>query len=173
MNRLLAAALMAGMPLFAQAAIYKTVDAQGNVSFSDAPSSGAQIVNLPPLPIIPSLSQDQISNALAGSTASKPQRPGRYQVSFTAPSTDQVIRKGEGTIEVSVALKPALFAGDQVQLLLDGKALTMGTEASVATEDLDRGQHLVTARVSSPEGKLLGEASVPVNIQQPVIRPKR
>ena len=56
------ALLLGGM---AHAAIYKSIDAQGNVFYTDAPTKDAKQIELPPLAIVPSLSAEQIAKANA------------------------------------------------------------------------------------------------------------
>ncbi len=45
MHRALIALLLAALPLGALADVYRSVDAQGHVQYSDTPSPGAQLVN--------------------------------------------------------------------------------------------------------------------------------
>jgi hypothetical protein len=47
----------------AQAEIYRSVDAKGNVLFSDVPAPKAERVRLPPLSIIPGMSPEDMARA--------------------------------------------------------------------------------------------------------------
>jgi len=150
----------------AQAEIYRSVDARGNVTFSDTPKPNAERVNLPPLSIIPGMNLDEIARANQAETRQvKAPRPTRYQVSFSSPAAGQVLQKPQDTLEIAVATDVPLAAGDRIVVSLAGRSL--GENASVATESLERGEHTVVARVVTEDGRMLGESSVSFNVQQP------
>lgn len=149
-----------------QAAIYKTTDAQGNTVYTDAPSKNAQVIDLPPLSIVPSLTPDQIAQATAKNTPSA--APTNYQLTFGQPIADEVVRKPE-PIMVSVAIRPNLANGDNLTLLLDGVVIANGNSAVVSTESLERGAHNVSARITNALGKIVSEASTTVYVQQTTV----
>lgn len=147
----------------AQAAIYKSTDAQGNVVYSDSPTKDAKAIELPPIAIVPSLSAEQIAQANAMRAKARPVQ--NYQLSFTQPLADQTVRKPDNIV-VALNITPALANGDSMTILLDGIVVANGTGASIATEALDRGAHSVTARVMDASGKVIKEVSTTVNLQQ-------
>ena len=147
----------------AQAAIYKSTDAQGNVVYSDSPTKDAKAIELPPIAIVPSLSAEQIAQANAMRAKARPAQD--YQLSFTQPLADQTVRKPDNIV-VALNIRPALANGDSMTILLDGIVVANGTGASIATEALDRGAHSVTARVMDASGKVIKEVSTTVNLQQ-------
>jgi hypothetical protein len=151
----------------AHAEIYRSVDANGNVLFSDMPAANAERVRLPPLSIVPGMSADDLARANSRGDVAKQSasRPNSYKVSFTAPSANQSFRKPSDIIEVAVDTDVDLATGDQMSLFLDNAPLTAGFNASIPTESLDRGAHVLTARVTS-NGRVLGEQSVTVYVQQ-------
>lgn len=148
------------------AEIYRSVDERGNVTFSDTPKRNAERVNLPPLSIIPGMNPDDIARAnQVESRQARTNRPTRYQVSFSSPTAGQILQKPQDTLEIAVSTDVPLAAGDRVVVSLAGRSL--GENASVATESLDRGEHTVVARVVTEDGRMLGESSVSFNVQQP------
>ena len=137
------------------AAVYKSVDAQGNVVYTDEPQGDAKPVDLPPLSTIPpprSLQQApaKMSTDEAG--------PVYEQVSIVTPANDETLRDNTGNVAVSVALEPALnrAAGHRFQFFLDGQ--TEGepkiSERTVF-QGLDRGTHTVEVAVVDGSGKEL------------------
>ncbi|XID75603.1 DUF4124 domain-containing protein [Alkanindiges sp. WGS2144] len=163
-KKLLAFAVLATLiSTGAQAAIYKSVDAQGNVVYSDSPSKDAKTVDLPPLAIVPSLSAEQIAQA----NATQRTKPAaiNYQLSFAQPTADQVVRKPE-PVSVSVDIRPALANGDVVTILLDGTVIANSNAASVSTEALDRGAHSISARITNATGKVVSETSTTFHVLQ-------
>ena len=147
----------------AQAAIYKSTDAQGNVVYSDSPTKDAKAIELPPIAIVPSLSAEQI--AQANVMRAKARANQNYQLSFTQPLADQVVRKPDNIV-VTLNMSPALASGDSITILLDGVVAANGSAASIATEALDRGAHSLTARITDASGKVIKEAATTVNVQQ-------
>ena len=145
---------------YAQAAVYKTTDAAGNAVYSDSPSKNAKEVNLPPLTIVPSIPVDT-----APQQAAAPARPTRYLINFISPLEDQVVRKPDA-VNIGVDVKPPLAPGDNLTILWDGKPVANGFGATVNTEEMDRGEHVATARVTSPQGRTISEKSITVNLQQ-------
>jgi hypothetical protein len=90
-----------------------------------------------------------------------------YKLSFISPEANQTFQKPADTIEVAVAVEPELTAGDRLILSSNGNSLGEGQSSALATEALDRGAHTITARVVASTGKVLGEQSVTVFVQQP------
>lgn len=147
------------------AAVYKSIDANGNVVYSDEPSKTAQLVNLPPLTIVPGLSQSAIDKTLASDETNKQRQVGTYQLNFLAPVADQTFRKTE-PIVVNVSAAPALSGSDTLSILFDGMVVAQGTAASIPTENVDRGEHRVSARVMNANGQIVSENSLKVYVQQ-------
>lgn len=48
----------------AQAGIYKHIDAQGNVTYSNVPSSSAKKIDLPAIVVVPSVNSDEIDDRI-------------------------------------------------------------------------------------------------------------
>jgi Domain of unknown function (DUF4124) len=137
------------------AAVYKTIDAQGNVVYTDEPQGNAKPVDLPPLSTIPppsNLRQTPASKSPDDDVTSY------EQVSIITPTNDETMRDNTGNVAVSVAVKPALdkSAGHRIQFFLDGQ-----TEGEPKISDrtvfqgLDRGAHTVEAAVVDGSGKEL------------------
>ncbi|RYY79018.1 MAG: DUF4124 domain-containing protein [Moraxellaceae bacterium] len=165
-SRFLAVTLMLVMSGMAQAAIYKTTDAKGNVVYTDSPSKEAKTVELPPLSIVPSLSAEQIAQANSTGTPATNQPANiRYQLKFVQPAADQTVRKPE-PIGVNVNVQPALANGDNIAILLDGVVVASGTGVTISTEKMDRGAHSLAARVTNTAGRVVSEVSTTVYVQQ-------
>lgn len=150
----LAAALLAGISPALQAAIYKTVDKQGNVVYTDVPpEDGGAAMNIDRgntyTPAEAPADEATQFDAMVEVT-------GYTELSITAPSHDQAVRENAGNLTVTVASAPALdpALGHQVQILLDGqKAATGGTRVSLT--NIDRGTHSLTARIIDANGEVL------------------
>ena len=164
-SKFLAIALTLVMSSVAQAAIYKTTDAKGNVVYTDSPSKEAKTVDLPPLSIVPSLSAEQIAQANATNQATAQPAAIRYQLKFAQPGAEQTVRKPD-PIGVVVNVQPALANGDNLSILLDGIVVANGNGVTISTEHMDRGAHSLAARVTNSAGKVVSEVSTTVYVQQ-------
>lgn len=157
----------------AQAAVYKKVDADGNVSFSDVPDKSAQVVNVTPLSTIPAMSPDLIKKTLGqGDTAATPAVDmSNYVLTINSPSPDQTFNRAEDAFAANVTVKPELRDGDRLVLLVDGKASNAKQDnPTVHTAEMDRGSHVFEARVVSARGKVLTAKSVTFFVQQASVR---
>ena len=156
MNRLLPLFLCLLMPLYGQAAIYKIVDEEGNVHYSDQPAPGAKKVDLPP----PSVYTPPKLTSPARSEAGQEEPRAAYDsLRILSPKNDEAVRSNNGDLSVSLAVKPRLKRrqGHRLVLLLDGKPVEVkGTTHQF--KNLDRGTHTLSARVEDRSGSSLIES---------------
>lgn len=139
----------------AQAAIYRSVDAQGNVVFSDQPGGDAQRIDLPPVPTYspPTLPPPAPPSQV---TPSAPAGPGYQQFSVLAPTQDQAFWDNSGNVEVTLTLEPALMTGlgHRIIYYLDGSADGEATEqTSMVFHNVERGEHSVSATLVDADGQ--------------------
>ncbi|WP_298440770.1 DUF4124 domain-containing protein [uncultured Ferrimonas sp.] len=142
------------LALPASAEIYKWVDANGKVHYSDKPVSGAEAV-------VPKESSTVSLPARNHPPAPPRQDPIRqpYQIDFSAPSDNATVRNNSGQLALTIALEPELARQHKVQLLLDGKPVrTLGSGGSFALDNLDRGEHQLQAQVIDKNGKVLASS---------------
>ena len=129
--------------------VYKWVDAEGNVLYTDQPRKGAQEIKIAKQPP---------STAVA-SYASVAEDRFRYSaVTLAAPTNEGTIRDNEGNVPVSVNVVPPLRSdrGDQIKLSLDGSALNTDPSSSeVVLAGLDQGAHTLQATVTDRTGRVL------------------
>lgn len=157
-----------------QAEVYKSINADGEVIYSDVPSQGAQRVQMPELP---TYSPAPLPVAPAAPQAPPPvAAPAYSNITVSKPDNDETIRSNAGILNVSVTLAPALQieAGHRVQFFLDGKPLGKPiARSSTSFRNVDRGTHAITAAVIDDSGaSLVTSAAVTVHllrasIQQP------
>jgi hypothetical protein len=141
----------------AQAEIYRSTTADGEVIFSDQPGPGAEQVQLPELPTYKAPPVG--TRNLTGSAGQKQSAKSLYQdMVFTNPEDDATVRNNLGALTASVSLKPVLKTrlGHRVQFYLDdaphGKPIA-GT--AVSFTGLDRGSHLLSASVVDAQGNTI------------------
>ena len=138
--------------------VYKTVDKDGNVIFSDQPSDDAEVIQLQELQTIPN---PNIPRLPARNTREEPDPADYYQaLSFVSPTDDEGYRNNAGNLNVSLSLSPGLQRGHSVVIKMDGKELANGQSLSASVENVDRGTHSLTASVVDSRGKNLISSSI-------------
>lgn len=138
----------------AQAAVYKSVNENGEVVYSDSPGPGAERVRLPklqtykpqPVPTLKSVKRAPIKNAYYSA------------FSFSKPNNDITIRDNLGVVHTELKLVPALDSGSghRIQFYLDDEPYGPPVELlAVTMSNLDRGQHRISASVLDGRGNVL------------------
>ncbi|MEX2523364.1 MAG: DUF4124 domain-containing protein [Gammaproteobacteria bacterium] len=139
----------------ASADVYRSVDENGNIIYSDTPSEGAEKIELREAQTVES--QPGTESFRYEPPESKP--PPRYkEVAITSPQNDEAIRANSGNITISMSVNPSLRPGDSLVLTMDGKEIASGRSTSVSLENVDRGTHSLSARVVGRGGKTLASS---------------
>ena len=132
--------------------IYRTVDKDGKVIFTDVPSEGSEKIELKETTTIKSLNTEPSSSV----SAPAPQQSISYKsCSILAPADEESIRDNAGNVSVQVAIVPVLQPGHEVVVYLDGMEKLTGTGNTFNLENIDRGTHQVRASVRDPDGHIV------------------
>ena len=136
----------------AGAAVYKSVDEQGNVVYTDQQSSNAEEIKNP------SPNTIKMPRPLEKPAAEKTPDTGTTYTSFAilSPAREETVRSNPGILSISMELKPGLDskAGHSIAILVDGYVLIKNTtQTSVDIPDINRGTHTVEAVVHDRSGK--------------------
>jgi hypothetical protein len=149
--------LLLVIPLATVAQVYKSVDENGNTTYSDKPPAdgssaekvqvGAPNLSPPPRQVdrpAPVVEQKKIE----------------VSVDITSPPQDTTIAIGfAGNFSVTAAVSPPLGNGNSAQLLIDGTAIGPAqTHTSWALSNIYRGSHILTVVISDSAGKKLAES---------------
>jgi hypothetical protein len=128
-------------------AIYKSVDAKGNVVYSDKPTANAQPVTLTPISIVSPPPATAVP--VDATMPKKPVISASYkQLDIVSPQNDATIWDNNGNFSVQISMEPALVAGDTLQIMLDGKVVASSSSStSFNITGIDRGTHIVQAQI--------------------------
>jgi hypothetical protein len=158
----LALGIIAALSLPAQAEIYKTVDEQGNVVFTDIPpreddENAEQIIIENPNSFAV---EEAIPNADAWIVEPEEgegeEPPFRYlALEIVSPADDEPIRENAGNITVITNLNPRLQRGHVARLLMDGDVVQEGPQASFSLANVDRGTHTISVEIVNESGEVL------------------
>ncbi len=138
------------------AAVYKSVDSEGHVVYTDEPGGDAKPVKLPPLSTVPAPTYKSSTQSSADTEQST--STNYQQISIVSPTQDETLRDNTGAVPVNVVLQPALnsVAGHRYRYYLDGQAQGKPTESGqISFANLDRGSHSVEAAVVDNAGREL------------------
>lgn len=142
------------------AGVYRSVDEDGNIIYTDKPSADAEKIKI-----------DKVQTVPAGDSNFEYTPPedsadeGAYtKLEVVNPENDHVFTGNTGDVTVSVVIEPALNTkrGDSLILTMDGKKAGESTSTSFSLTNLDRGTHTIEVYVVDKGGKSLME-SAPVS----------
>lgn len=141
--------------LLQAATVYKKVNKDGSVEYSDKPFSGAKKVVLKDMD-----SQSTLPRYTPPrSTSTKSKNTPRNQdakISITSPINGDTIRNNEGNITVLVQKQGKKSKSYKTQILVNGTAVGKPTQASVISlKNIDRGELKIKAQLISSSGKIL------------------
>ena len=141
----------------ATADVWRWVDDDGVVHFSDTPVEGAERIDVsessrttgarvftPP----PQVGAD-------GEPVPEAEEAFRYEnLSVASPAAEETLWNIEGTLSVSLALSPGLQRGHQVRVYFNGEP-RMVNSTSFTIDEVFRGVHNIQAEVLDETGKLM------------------
>jgi hypothetical protein len=150
-NLLLLLVLLTTTPVLAD--VYRTVDEDGNVIFTDQPSPGAERIEIRKIPTIeappPRLLEEEAQ------APALPEPPGYSKLEITFPVDDTSVRDNAGNVTVNVSLEPALSPNDKLVLYMDGAKAQEGASPQFSLANVDRGIHSLSVAVVDKDGSEL------------------
>ena len=148
--------------LSAQAeAVYKSVDEDGNVIYTDAPTADAekiQLKNVQPIETAP-------VETTESSPDQEPQEKTYTKLEITSPKEGDSIYDNSGIINISLKVVPALRAreGDKLILHMDGQQIDESKRSQFNLNGIETGRHRFVAVIINKDEKEL-KRSTPVTL---------
>lgn len=146
--------------------VYKSVDENGRVTYSDAPT-GTKInpVDLPQINTTPPV------KAKTYNSPAPKQQAAQYRVSITSPSNGAQILAGQRNLTVAANVQPALGNGYSAQLYMNNSPYGGAqTSTSFVITEIMRGEQQISVAILSPTGKVVARSG---SISVYVLRPGR
>jgi len=143
------------------AAVYKWIDHEGVVHYSDEPEAGAKRITLPELsvvpfrvPVAPVPEPQVLEPAPAESPDPLSATDGYYrQLAIRLPANNQTLTTPVDEVDVELVLSPDLGGEHHIQVLLDGQRVRDELRTTRFTiSGFEPGSHILEARVVDPEG---------------------
>ena len=158
MKILLFLLILLAAPLL-QAEIFKWVDDQGNVHFSDQNQEGSRPIELKPTTVIetPAAPAPTAQPQQTGEQARQEAAVAYESVKIVQPNDDESIRSnGEGVINVMIEREPQLSRGDSYRLTMNGDVIEPYlTSGVIPLENVDRGSHTLSVEIVDQSGNSL------------------
>jgi Domain of unknown function (DUF4124) len=165
------ACLLAGTPALA-GTVYKWVDENGVVHYSDQPHANAQKIQLQEAQTYKST---PANNSTTGTQTPPPSssttQTGYRGCAVVEPQDDQSFANLD-SLNVVVQTDPGLHPGDQIFVTYDGQPLNgnSATGGHFTISPVDRGTHTLQAVVRDSDGTVVCQApSISFNVHQPSI----
>jgi hypothetical protein len=137
-----------------QAGVYKWVDAEGRVHFSDRPVENAQEMLRYEKDVSHQAPNEKGSPAEEKESAGNETTGSYTTFELVQPENNQTFRTDEGTVPVGMLLQPGLQKGHEIQIIIDGNPIQGHTTTTqLMLEQVSRGTHQLHALVVDAEGK--------------------
>lgn len=134
------------------AEIYRHVDAQGRVTYTDQPAGNASPVVLESINTLP-------ATAAPAARQDKSQGPapftGYESLTLAGVENNAVLRNPTAPVTVTARLQPRLQPGHTLLIHHNGQPANIDNGTSVSVADIERGAHTFRAEVLDTDGKML------------------
>ncbi len=175
MPRLVLALLLVCLAVPASAAVYRWIDANGELQYGDRPPQdvAAEVVELPELSTYapPPVAAPPAAPETEAEFATPQGRAVRYRyLAITQPTEGQTMRSDDGLVNVAVDLRPALqeVAGHRLIAVVDGRRIPGG--GSRIPVRVPRGSHRLQVAVIDVDGKVVARSRQITFIVRPKTR---
>jgi hypothetical protein len=173
--------VMTTSPLTAQ--VYKTVDEDGNVTYTDQPpKDGSKPIELRPISIIEAPTYETAPRAdeaaAEGEDGKKMSlkylRKNYQDFAIVSPRPEESVWHPDGPVAVAWNARYQLQIGMKVTVYMDGNKQVTTTDQIIPISDLDRGEHTVTAELTDSRNRKIATAQpVTFFIQRPGLNTNR
>ena len=172
--QLIVLALLLGALLpnaFAQ--VYKVVDKDGNVSYTDtAPKDGSKPMDIPPVSVVEApeyqVRAKPVEKEGEQATSLRALRSQYRDFVITSPTAEDSLWAPDQAITVSWSTKKPLLPGMMVKVSIDGNFQNPTVSNLISMPPLDRGEHQAGATLMDADGRVIAEAEpVTFYVRQP------
>lgn len=139
--------------------IYRHVDEQGNVTYTDEPpEKDSKPVDLKPLPevSIPASERSSRDRESQQEDADNVQEQALYKrVEIIEPGHDTAFWRGGGQVTIRARAEPKLARGHSYQLEFDGERRDTNRSGTFSLKNVYRGTHTIVVHILDSTGKVI------------------
>jgi hypothetical protein len=162
--------LLLSTPLSAE--IYRQVDEQGNVTYTDEPSdrSPAEEVKVKPVTTVTLPKPEAVREPEQLRERAESEGAAYSDLRFTAPEDNQAFHSGNGDVSFQVTSSPGLKNGHKSEVTLDGQPVGQSRSGTVMVQNVYRGTHEAGVNIVDSSGVTIksGE-SITFTIHRPSV----
>jgi hypothetical protein len=162
--------LLLTTPLSAE--IYRQVDSQGNVTYTDEPSdqSPAEAVKIKPVTTVTLPKPEAVREPEKLRQKVETEGAMYSDLRFIAPENEQAFHSGNGDVSFQVGSAQGLRNGHKYEVTLDGQPVGQSTSGTVSVRNIDRGTHQAGVNIIDTSGVTIksGE-SISFTIHRPSV----
>ncbi len=160
----LLALLFCGFSSVAYSQIYKVVDKDGNVSYTDTvPKDGSKPLDLPPLSVIEAPEYQRPAKREVDpedKASSLRTLRSRYKdFAITSPQQEESVWSQEQSVNIQWATREPILDGMLVKVTVDGLEQTPTAANTIAVPPLERGEHQIGATLVAANGSVVATAA--------------
>lgn len=152
--------------------VYRSVQPDGSVLFTDQAKDGAETVRIKALPTVA-----PFENPVSGRTTPNTQSESSQSISspyksfsIVSPQNDTAFHSGNGQVTVTLLIDPPLRPRHQVAIFLDGKKVAEGPSSQFTIGNVDRGTHQLSAQIANSNGAVLDQKKSSFTVHRPTIK---
>ena len=140
--------------VWAQDRVYKRVNPDGSVEYSDQPIEDAEVIK------VPKGSTFTMPGTPTGTTKSAKKEPEEPKVIYesleiTQPENDKAIRSNEGKVTALARSVPALDSNHRFRWSMDGTPVQEVNAPELRLNNVNRGTHTLQVQIVDADGKVV------------------
>lgn len=141
----------------AVADVYKHVDENGNVTFSDKPREGSEKVKIRNASSRGNSSEDLTDEPIDDRPPEVAVKYGNLEI--LTPKEGKVVDPATDTVQIILLPTPALGENDELVINVDGRDINKGREVNLSVKNLPSGDHTVYGRIINSAGETVIEST--------------
>ncbi|WP_404368119.1 DUF4124 domain-containing protein [Marinobacter sp.] len=166
------AALLISLAMPAWSEVYRHVDEDGNVTYSDEPREGAEEIKVKPVTTVTLPKQEDIGTIEIRSSGEENTNNAPYErIEFRSPEDEESFWSGSGDIALQVSSTPSLKEGHMYEVTLDGQPVGQSTSGRFTLENVFRGTHEARVSVVDSRGRPVQQGeSITFTLHRPSVQ---
>lgn len=150
----------------AQQQVYKIVDENGKVTYTDDPGDKpAEKVDIPKANVVPPVTPRPRSQRPPENS----NVPSQYEVKIVAPAHEAQLNPGDRDVTIGVATEPSLHPKHHIQISDNGQ-INRANGSSLTITNIIRGAHTISAQVINEKGQVIGTSnSITIYVHRPSV----
>lgn len=150
------------------AGIYKYLDENGNIAYSDRPVQGAQKLKIKARSTADVDEAQRAADALENDDGNSKEVTSYESLELLTPNDDKVVSDRSGSVQVILLPTPKLSSTHELVITVDGKDISRGRHANLNLSQVSRGTHTVSGRILDANGNtMISSPTTTFHVREP------